>query len=1298
MTGLLSYQKPEFPGYTAGPGISAGTAFDASFGYSQRFLELTNQWQQGKRALAPFTGFIQGELKKHKGDPKFDAVATSLQEPAMGTPTGQVVYGWTENPAKWEKARLQLADMGVKNPAPGMADYTVAQSQINQAEQAKLQHNFYTGLLDRAYGAGAKAGSLAGSFGAGMDNIEVVATMPIGASARVGIAATMLTEAAVGGASAVPVAVQSNTYLRSLGFKGDGVASQVVNTALLSGLMGGAFKGIPGSVKVAKGLVKALKKSPAPEAKLAAKIIQVDTQTAEAAAPSGAPTSVQEAQDRANMAAVALHDAAPADMPDRPLLATQPDATQVTVPGALEMIPVDTLKVEPDKFQFKSAVVASGGVTKKLLDVKKWLDSLAGRIVVFEYKDGTRSIVDGHQRVALAKRIMQQDPSQKIHIPGEVMREADGFTVEDARVAGAAKNIAESADGISGKLAMDAAKIFRIDPKTLHEKVRAMVENLPSGPGIKKARDLARLSEDAFSLAINQVIPENYAAAIGRLVPDQRLHEPIARLIEKTKPENQTQAESIITQAKDTPVSQEKTVDLFGSHTVTESLFLERAKVLDRAIKMLREDRALFKTLTEDAARAEAVKGNKLNKKSNEEIRREVEKALAVIQANAHRAGPISEALNVAAKEYKKTGKIKAAAEKVSRAVRNEVQRNGLNGGSLGGEQPNAKSAIPSQIAPDTAQRFSDPINGEGVKGQVAATKIADKPREAFSTDAAARADLQKKIDAGAPRSEIDNHPAVVDAVKKMGDIPETVNSDGYGTLAWHEKRHYVVDGKTIVGTQNALDGWVSKSKTLAADETGIPAQPVENGAEATIILGPPAAGKSGIGNKIALARKAAIVDADEIKKTLPEFQGGIGANAVHEESSHLTAVVEGVLMGEKTNVVIPKVGASEASISKVIARYKAAGYSVKLVNMDVTPENAYRRMIGRFVSTGRLIPPKYMAEVGSRPTDTFMKLKKQGVADGYGRIDNNGGRNGAKQVSEISGQDPFANSPFDAAQGGGNGSQVNGGRGENGSPGATPQSGGSPEIQQALKGTKIADKKGNPIVVYHSTHSDVAPAFTAHRPGGGANEGKKNAAGVYFSSNKGFSKFFGPNTYEYYIDVKNPLVIEGRGRLEKLIDALRGAKGKKAARKFMFDQSNTTKYISADDVARLKAQGYDGIVNDAANEIIVFDPAQIHEAKAVQSEATPAGQQTLIQGVAPITQKDRLQSAQNQPMQGGAAPAGGLFDEAARAQMDLLDMVPLEDTAPNGDTSTRTVSRADLAKELDAADNFVEQLGVCVR
>jgi len=75
-------------------------------------------------------------------------------------------------------------------------------------------------------------------------------------------------------------------------------------------------------------------------------------------------------------------------------------------------------------------------------------------------------------------------------------------------------------------------------------------------------------------------------------------------------------------------------------------------------------------------------------------------------------------------------------------------------------------------------------------------------------------------------------------------------------------------------------------------------------------------------------------------------------------------------------------------------------------------------------------------------------------------------------------------------------------------------------------------------------------------------------------------------------------------------------------------------------------------------------------QAATPQHEDTPEGVQTLVPGVAPVTLRERLDVMARKPVtpKRGAVPQKpcdiGLFDEAARAQRDLINQLrALENT-----------------------------------
>ena len=700
-----------------------------------------------------------------------------------------------------------------------------------------------------------------------------------------------------------------------------------------------------------------------------------------------------------------------------PPLAPKPSA----LPAGVESFAPDELTVDAERFQFKSGGDASG-VTDRLQGVTTWDPVKAGMTLVWQDEDGRHFVADGHQRVGLARRIAEADPAQQPRVNAIVLRASDGITAADARSAAAFKNIAEGTG-----TAIDAAKIFRASPDRVNELP-------PRSELVRQGQQLAKLSEPAFNMAVNGVVPERYAALVGRLVEDESLHAPILGVLTRAEPENLTQAEAIVRQAREAGAQTYTQDSLFGEETVVASLYRERSRVLDAGLKMLRRDRRVFATLTGEAATIEGA-GNTLDPTANAARKESDERALAVIQALANRTGPLSDALNAGARAYAGNGRLADAARSFVAAVRNAAERGDLIPGSDAARGPDGAGPIPGDdaaglsaggdgslveaggaggagapgeaaaqgVEPEPAFLLDEP-GGSAAKAQVEEltteaeaepgfdflegrqAALAEPPAEPFQAEAEAeRADLKALVDRGASEEEILAHPAIETALAAMESIPITSKAPGYGSPQWRRSRLFDFAGERVRGYPAAIKRLIAGARAFSTDG------PVRRERRAVIVLGPPAAGKSTVAEGLARRLFAAIVDPDEAKKVLPEFRGGIGANAVHDESAALADQVYGRLLDTGDNLVLPKVGGKSATIAKLIGDLKAAGYRVDLVNMAVSYDNAFRRMVGRFLKTGRLINPAYVREVGEAPSATYMSLRDKGVADGYAELDNNG-------------------------------------------------------------------------------------------------------------------------------------------------------------------------------------------------------------------------------------------------------------------------------------------------------------------
>jgi len=264
---------------------------------------------------------------------------------------------------------------------------------------------------------------------------------------------------------------------------------------------------------------------------------------------------------------------------------------------------------------------------------------------------------------------------------------------------------------------------------------------------------------------------------------------------------------------------------------------------------------------------------------------------------------------------------------------------------------------------------------------------------------------LVEAVNRNADDAELASNPAVVAAEADIKAIPETIKQEGFDTVEWDLNRTFndPLTGGTFTGYEAALRKLYDGAKTLAWTDSKLTVPDMANKFEkkAIIILGPPAAGKSSIANPIARKHGAAIIDADEAKKLLPEYGNGVGANAVHKESKRLVEVLQAQAIDDGLNVVIPTVGSKPEIIRALIKKYKDNGYDVDLVGMDVSYTNARNRMFSRFAETGRYIPLDYIQSIGNKPLEVYNTLRKEGLADGYTQIDNNGKFGDAKPVLE---------------------------------------------------------------------------------------------------------------------------------------------------------------------------------------------------------------------------------------------------------------------------------------------------------
>ena len=316
-----------------------------------------------------------------------------------------------------------------------------------------------------------------------------------------------------------------------------------------------------------------------------------------------------------------------------------------------EVVDPQTLRVDAKTFQFKADTDAEG-VSQRLKGVKEWDQISAGYLIVYESADGVRFIADGHQRMGLAKRLIEggADPDS-IQLNAYVLRERDGFTPGMARQAAAMKNIREGTG-----TALDAAKVLR---ELGDEGMRAMPSLPPTSALVRDAISLSRLDEEAFAYVANVLKREQYshAALVGELIEAGPEQVAAIRALIDADPKNLTQARFIVQQIKEAGFAKTETMDLFGGQTISETLFKERAQVLDKALQTIKRNTKTFKNLIQQEEEITGA-GNVLERESNIERLSDDEKAIQSLSRLANVKGPISDALNAAARRLKDGEKV----------------------------------------------------------------------------------------------------------------------------------------------------------------------------------------------------------------------------------------------------------------------------------------------------------------------------------------------------------------------------------------------------------------------------------------------------------------------------------------------------------------------------------------------------------------------------------------------------------------------------------------------------------------
>lgn len=327
-------------------------------------------------------------------------------------------------------------------------------------------------------------------------------------------------------------------------------------------------------------------------------------------------------------------------------------------------VPTASLKVDPQRFQYKVAGIGEKGVTKELSNVSKWDPNLGG--VVLGWRDpqtGEDYVINGHHRHELASRVGHPEMN---------VRYINAPTAKEARAIGALANIAEG----RGK-AIDAAKYLRDSGQTLDHLKNSGISM--SSKIVGDAGALNQLGDKPFQAVTEGRLDEGTAVAVGRHLADPKLQDVLFSKIKKREADGRDwSTREIETAAKKMAAAGKATVsgeDLFGKFEDEKSTFDQEVDLQSFASRKLAQQVGDYAAVG-NVKRADRVSGagNVLAVDENQKRKQTAAARADAFEQFANLKGPVSATIQKYAAELAQVGDDKKRSNDVRERFYAELQ------------------------------------------------------------------------------------------------------------------------------------------------------------------------------------------------------------------------------------------------------------------------------------------------------------------------------------------------------------------------------------------------------------------------------------------------------------------------------------------------------------------------------------------------------------------------------------------------------------------------------------------------
>jgi predicted ABC-type ATPase len=151
----------------------------------------------------------------------------------------------------------------------------------------------------------------------------------------------------------------------------------------------------------------------------------------------------------------------------------------------------------------------------------------------------------------------------------------------------------------------------------------------------------------------------------------------------------------------------------------------------------------------------------------------------------------------------------------------------------------------------------------------------------------------------------------------------------------------------------------------------------------AVLTVGGPATGKSTIVNERINQKDFVVVDPDDLKASIPEYNLAVNRNAknaaamAHDESSALADSLVEAAVAARKNVIIDGTGKNLDKYVNSINAFKQAGYSVIVMGTHVDLPTALDRVEKRADCTGRWVPSDVVKEISKKVPCNIKKISE---------------------------------------------------------------------------------------------------------------------------------------------------------------------------------------------------------------------------------------------------------------------------------------------------------------------------------